>query len=150
MIRTRILVVDDDALIRTVLSDRLERAGYVVRVAGSLAEARVLLHNGTPDLALLDIKLPDGLGTTLLGELTELDVPCIMMTAHATVESAVAALKQGARDYLEKPLTYERLDATVASALELTSLKREVRALREEVPAIVGAATGIVRLKIED
>jgi DNA-binding NtrC family response regulator len=59
-----------------------------VRVAGSLAEARALLRTGVPDLALLDMKLPDGEGTDLLPELVdELDVPCIMMTAHATVSS---------------------------------------------------------------
>jgi DNA-binding NtrC family response regulator len=146
---TRIFIVDDDALIRTVLSDRLERAGHTVRVAGSLAEARLLLRTGTPDLALLDIKLPDGLGTTLLAELSELDVPCIMMTAHATVESAVAALKQGARDYLEKPITYERLDATVASALEITALKRELRALREQGHGdgvVIGSSPGMTEL----
>jgi two-component system, NtrC family, response regulator AtoC len=133
MAETRILILDDDALIRTVLSDRLERAGHAVRVAGSLAEARALLRTGVPDLALLDMKLPDGEGSDLLPELVdELDVPCIMMTAHATVSSAVAALRKGARDLLEKPISYDRLDATVASALEITALRREVRVLREQ------------------
>jgi two-component system, NtrC family, response regulator AtoC len=133
MAETRILVLDDDALIRTVLSDRLERAGHVVAVAGSLAEARALLRRNVPDLALLDMKLPDGEGSDLLPELVgELDVPVIMMTAHATVQSAVAALRQGARDLLEKPMAWERLEASVAAALEVTELRREVRALREQ------------------
>jgi two-component system, NtrC family, response regulator AtoC len=133
MAETRILILDDDALIRTVLSDRLERAGHAVRVAGSLAEARALLRTGVPDLALLDMKLPDGEGVDLLPELIEeLDVPCIMMTAHATVSSAVGALKKGARDLLEKPISYDRLDASVAAALEVTALRREVRVLREQ------------------
>jgi two-component system, NtrC family, response regulator AtoC len=139
MAETRIFILDDDALIRTVLSDRLERAGNAVRVAGSIAEARALLRTGTPDLALLDMKLPDGEGTDLLPELMELDVPVIMMTAHATVSSAVSALKQGARDLLEKPISYERLDASVASALEVTALRREVRVLREQ-----GKAQGVI------
>jgi two-component system, NtrC family, response regulator AtoC len=140
MAETRILILDDDALIRTVLSDRLERAGHAVRVAGSLAEARALLRTGVPDLALLDMKLPDGEGIDLLPELVdELDVPCIMMTAHATVSSAVAALKRGARDLLEKPISYERLDASVAGALEITALRREVRVLREQ-----GRAEGVI------
>jgi two-component system, NtrC family, response regulator AtoC len=140
MAETRILILDDDALIRTVLSDRLERAGHAVRVAGSLAEARALLRTGVPDLALLDMKLPDGEGADLLPELVdELDVPCIMMTAHATVSSAVSALKRGARDLLEKPISYERLDASVAGALEVTALRREVRVLREQ-----GRAEGII------
>lgn len=133
MAETRILILDDDALIRTVLSDRLERAGHTVAVAASLAEARALLRTSVPDLALLDMKLPDGDGTDLLPELIgELDVPVIMMTAHATVQSAVAALRQGARDLLEKPVSYERLEASVAGALEVTALRREVRALREQ------------------
>jgi two-component system, NtrC family, response regulator AtoC len=133
MAETRILILDDDALIRTVLSDRLERMGNTVAVAGSLAEARALLRTKIPDLALLDMKLPDGEGTTLLPELVgELDVPVIMMTAHATVSSAVAALRQGARDLLEKPIAWERLEASVAAALEVTALRREVRALREQ------------------
>jgi two-component system, NtrC family, response regulator AtoC len=133
MAEARMLILDDDALIRTVLSDRLERAGHRVAVAGSLAEARALLRTFVPDLALLDMKLPDGEGSDLLPELAgELDVPVIMMTAHATVQSAVAALKQGARDLLEKPIAYERLEASVAAALEVTALRREVRALREQ------------------
>jgi two-component system, NtrC family, response regulator AtoC len=133
MAETRILVVDDDALIRTVLSDRLQRAGNSVAVAASLAEARALLRTFVPDLTLLDMKLPDGDGTELLPELSgELDVPVIMMTAHATVQSAVAALRQGARDLLEKPIAYERLETSVAAALEVTALRREVRALREQ------------------
>jgi two-component system, NtrC family, response regulator AtoC len=133
MAETRILILDDDALIRTVLSDRLERGGHAVAVSGSLAEARALLRTFVPDLALLDMKLPDGDGSELLPELAgELDVPVIMMTAHATVQSAVAALRQGARDLLEKPIAWERLEASVAAALEVTALRREVRALREQ------------------
>jgi two-component system, NtrC family, response regulator AtoC len=150
MAETRILILDDDALIRTVLSERLERSGNTVRVAGSIAEARALLRTGTPDLALLDMKLPDGEGTELLPELIgELDVPVIMMTAHATVQSAVAALKEGARDLLEKPISYERLDASVAAALEVTELRREVRALREQGRGddlIVGDSPGMQEL----
>jgi two-component system, NtrC family, response regulator AtoC len=147
---TRILILDDDALIRTVLSERLERSGNKVQVAGSIAEARALLRTRVPDLALLDMKLPDGEGTDLLPELIgELDVPVIMMTAHATVQSAVAALKQGARDLLEKPISYERLDASVAAALEVTALRREVRALREQGRGddlIVGDSPGMQEL----
>jgi two-component system, NtrC family, response regulator AtoC len=150
MAETRILILDDDALIRTVLADRLERSGHNVRVAASLAEARALLRTGVPDLALLDMKLPDGEGTDLLPELIdELDVPVIMMTAHATVQSAVAALRHGARDLLEKPVSYERLDASVAAALEVTALRREVRALREQGRGeniVLGTSPGMLEL----
>jgi two-component system response regulator AtoC len=140
MAEPRILILDDDALIRTVLSDRLERSGHSVRVAATIAEARAMLRAGIPDLALLDVQLPDGSGIDLLPELIdELDVPCIMMTAHGTVQGAVAALQRGARDFLEKPISWERLDATVRTALEMTALKREVRALREQ-----GRSDGVI------
>lgn len=127
----RILLVDDDDLIRTVVEERLKRRGYQVSAARSLAEARKILKGGFPDAALLDIRLPDGNGTELLEELTaEEQVPCVMITAHATIESAVEALKKGAEDYLEKPFSLDRLEATLAATLERTRLRREVRALR--------------------
>ena len=132
MADARILVVDDDTLLRTIIAERLERQGHRVAVAGSLAEAHALLRQGAPDVALLDVKLPDGEGTSLLTELVqELDVQCVMMTAHATVQLAVAALKLGARDFMEKPFSLDRMEATVSAALEVTELRREVRALRE-------------------
>lgn len=127
----RILLVDDDDLIRTVVAERLKRRGYEVVVARSLGEARAALKGSFPDAALLDIRLPDGNGTELLEELTaEEDVPCVMITAHATIESAVEALKKGAEDYLEKPFSLDRLEATLEATLERTRLRREVRALR--------------------
>ncbi len=129
----RILLVDDDDLIRTVVTERLRRRGYEVSAAGCLADARAALKGWQPDAALLDIRLPDGNGTELLEELTaEGDVPCVMITAHATIESAVEALKKGAEDYLEKPFSLDRLEATLDLTLERTRLRREVRALRRQ------------------
>ncbi len=128
----RILLVDDDDLIRTVVAERLKRRGYEVDTARSLAEARAHVKGRQPDAALLDIRLPDGDGTELLEELSgEGDVQCVMITAHATIESAVEALKKGAEDYLEKPFSLDRLEATLSATLERTKLRREVRALRE-------------------
>jgi DNA-binding NtrC family response regulator len=127
----RILLVDDDDLIRTVVAERLKRRGYEVNTAGCLADARRTLARSHPDAALLDIRLPDGNGTELLEELnSDDDVPCVMITAHATIESAVEALKKGAEDYLEKPFSLDRLEATLDATLERTRLRREVRALR--------------------
>ncbi|MEJ2205446.1 MAG: sigma-54 dependent transcriptional regulator [Gemmatimonadota bacterium] len=127
----RILLVDDDDLIRTIVAERLKRKGYEVSVAGCLSEARKTLERSHPDAALLDIRLPDGNGTELLEELTaDDDIPCVMITAHATIESAVEALKKGAEDYHEKPFSLDRLEATLESTLERTRLRREVRALR--------------------
>jgi len=132
-VRERVLVVDDDDLLRDIIAERLTRSGFEVTPAPSLAEARRALRGLRPDVALLDIRLPDGSGTDLLEELTEgEEVPCVMMTAHATVESAVDALKRGADDYLEKPFSLDRLEATLRATLERTKLRREVRALREQ------------------
>jgi len=126
-----ILVMDDDDLIRTVLTEQLQRQGHEVLTASTLAEARAHLEKATPDLALLDIKLPDGEGTEILRTLVaEGDCSCVMMTAHATVELAVEALKDGALDLMVKPFSMSRLEATLRSALDRTALKREVRALR--------------------
>jgi two-component system response regulator AtoC len=129
----RILIVEDDDLLREVTSERMAREGFAVTTAATVEEARRHLQEQTPDLALLDIKLPDGEGTELLGKLTETgDTVCVMMSAHGTVQSAVDALRAGAVDYMEKPFSFDRLGATIRGALERTRLQREVRALREQ------------------
>jgi two-component system response regulator AtoC len=129
----RILIVEDDDLLRQVTTERLEREGFVVTTAATVAGGREEVAEQTPDLALLDIKLPDGEGTELLAELTRVgDTVCVMMSAHATVKSAVDALRAGAVDFVEKPFSFDRLSATLRGALERTRLQREVRALREQ------------------
>jgi two-component system, NtrC family, response regulator AtoC len=143
MAGARILVLDDDDLLRMIVTERLERAGYDVMATSTVAEARMRSGKEPPDIALLDVKLPDGEGLELVPDLTEADVPVIMMTAHATVQLAVSALKLGARDFLEKPFNLEKLEATLASALEVTRMHREVRALRKQFSAsgvIVGSS----------
>ncbi|MGD8276690.1 MAG: sigma-54 dependent transcriptional regulator [Gemmatimonadota bacterium] len=138
----RILVVDDDKLLRSIITERLERSGYDVTAAGTLGEARAALHRYTPDVALLDVKLPDGEGPELLAELAaDGETACVMMTAHATVEAAVAAVQQGAWDYLEKPFSLDKLEATLVSTLERTALQRELRTLREK-SSISGTVVG--------
>jgi len=129
----RILIVEDDDLLRQVTAERLEREGYVVTAASTVAEGRRELEANLPDLALLDIKLPDGEGPELLEALTrEGDTVCVMMSAHGTVQGAVDALRAGAVDFLEKPFSFDRLTATLRGALERTRLQREVRILREQ------------------
>jgi len=145
MSRERILVVDDDRLIREILAERLEKKGYRVDRAGSLAEARAAVDKVTPDVAILDVKLPDGEGTELLPGLSEeAGIPCVMMTAHGTVTSAVEALRMGAEDFLEKPFSMDRLDTTLNHVLERTRLRRELRTLRTRGPqagGIVGVSS---------
>ncbi len=133
MANARILILEDDDLLRQVTAERLEREGYAVVTASRLAEVGPMLEKHTPDLALLDIKLPDGESTGLLEDLVATgETVCVVMTAHGTVQSAVRALRAGAVDYLEKPFSFDRLSATISGALERTRLQREVRALREQ------------------
>jgi two-component system, NtrC family, response regulator AtoC len=131
MADARVLLLDDDTFLRDIVQERLERQGHELLVAGTVAAAHAHIDRVHPDFALLDIKLPDGEGTEVLRRLTaETEAPVVMMTAHATVKYAVEALQLGARDFLEKPFSLDRLDATVAALLELTALRREIRALR--------------------
>ncbi len=144
MANERILIVEDDDLLRQVTAERLEREGYAVTTASTVAAGRAELEDHLPDLALLDIKLPDGEGTELLRALTQDgDTVCVMMSAHGTVQSAVDALRAGAVDFLEKPFSFDRLGATLRGALERTRLQREVRVLREQAGLgddVVGAS----------
>ncbi|HXY20788.1 MAG TPA: sigma 54-interacting transcriptional regulator [Gemmatimonadales bacterium] len=128
----RLLVLEDDPLLLTVLTERLRREGLEVTGATTLAEARAALDLADPDVALIDLRLPDGEGLELLREYAPKgQTVWVVMTAHATVSSAVEALKLGAKDYLEKPFTLDRAVATIRQALEMTALRREVAALRD-------------------
>jgi len=128
----RLLVLEDDPLLLTVLTERLRHEGLEVTPATTLAEARAALEAADPDVALIDLRLPDGEGLELLREhASGGQTVWVVMTAHATVSSAVEALKLGAKDYLEKPFTLDRAVATVKQALEMTALRREVAALRD-------------------
>ncbi|MGQ9853908.1 MAG: response regulator [Candidatus Oleimicrobiaceae bacterium] len=108
---TSILLVDDEAIVRDSLSAWLEDEGFVVHTADSGERALELFSQVKLDIAVIDIKMPGMDGLTLLKRLRELDdrVPVVMMTAHATVESAVRSMRDGAYDYLMKPFPPEKL-----------------------------------------
>jgi DNA-binding NtrC family response regulator len=128
----RVLIVEDDELLLTVLAERLSAGGLEIASARTLQTARAHLDRGDPDVVLLDLRLPDGDGLDLLRERAgTTETAWVVMTAHATVRGAVEALKLGARDFVEKPFSLERAVATVGQALEVTALRREVAALRE-------------------
>jgi len=115
-----ILVVDDEMGIRELLSEILSDEGHVVDVAENAQEARAYRERLTPDLVLLDIWMPDTDGVTLLKEWaaqTLLTMPVIMMSGHATIDTAVEATKIGALDFLEKPIALQKLLQAVEKGL---------------------------------
>jgi len=116
----RILVVDDEVGIRELLSEILYDEGHTVELAENAAQARAARLRTRPDLVLLDIWMPDTDGVSLLKEWASqglLDMPVIMMSGHATIDTAVEATRIGAMDFLEKPITLQRLLKTIAAGL---------------------------------
>ncbi len=115
-----ILVVDDEMGIRELLSEILGDEGHVVTSAEDANQARELRISGTPDLVLLDIWMPDTDGVTLLKEWQRdglLTMPVIMMSGHATIDTAVEATRIGAMNFLEKPISLQKLLKTVQQGL---------------------------------
>lgn len=145
---TRILVVDDDPVVRRVLSDTLGRAGYTVVLAGTAAEALRLATDEEPALAILDLVLPDSDGIELLGQLRASwpALPAIIVTAYVEPRSIVEAMRRGAVDYLGKPIDPDVLLSTCRAAL---ARRPAVAAPSDKAPevAIVGGSADIARVR---
>jgi two-component system response regulator PilR (NtrC family) len=122
-VAARVLVVDDEPDLRTLYELTLLREGYRVETAGSLAQARQQLVEHRFDAIITDMRLPDGLGLTLLHDLSaqRRAERCVVMTAFGSAENAVEALKAGAFDYLTKPVDLKQFRLVVASAVEGTA-----------------------------
>ncbi len=138
----RILVVDDEIGIRELLSEILYDQGHSVELAENAAQARAARLNGRPDLVLLDIWMPDTDGVSLLKEWGSqglLDMPVIMMSGHATLDTAVEATRIGAADFLEKPITMAKLLKTVQTVLA-RPLNRAVGGVAPAAPVVAPAA----------
>ncbi|HTI36474.1 MAG TPA: sigma-54 dependent transcriptional regulator [Vicinamibacterales bacterium] len=135
--KARILVVDDEAEIRRSVRMILEYEGHDVQEASSGPEALALVQREPPDLVFLDIKMPGMDGLEVLQKLRELndDVPVVIISGHATVTTAVEATKLGAFDFIEKPLSSERVLVTIRNALDQTRLADENRSLKRAVEA---------------
>ena len=121
-----ILVVDDELGIRDLLSEILNDEGHAVELAENAAQARLARTQYRPDLVLLDIWMPDTDGVTLLKEWAstgQLNMPVIMMSGHATVETAAEATRIGALDFLEKPITMQKLLKAVEKGLSKAHIK---------------------------
>ncbi|MGQ0836331.1 MAG: sigma-54-dependent transcriptional regulator [Gammaproteobacteria bacterium] len=128
MSAARILVVDDEADIRSLLKEILSEEGYEVDVAANAGQARASRAKQTPDLVLLDIWMPDVDGITLLREWSagaHDGCPVVMMSGHGTVETAVEATRLGAFDFVEKPLSLAKLLRTVERALDAGKRRRQ-------------------------
>ncbi|MEZ2722156.1 response regulator [Paenalcaligenes hominis] len=144
----RILVVDDEIGIRELLSEILYDEGHSVEVAENAAQAREARLRARPDLVLLDIWMPDIDGVSLLKEWAArglLDMPVIMMSGHATVDTAMEATRIGAVDFLEKPIAMQKLLEAVASGLERTvvvpkNVVQNVASTSATAPAMAQAA----------
>ncbi len=149
-----ILIVDDEQSIRRSVADILEDEGYRAEMAADADAALRSIDAERPDLVLLDVAMPGRDGIEVLEELrAELpDLPVVMMSGHGTIETAVRATRLGAYDFLEKPLSYDKLLLSVRHGLERARLARENLLLREELVGaseIVGEAGPILALKRE-
>ena len=142
----KILVVDDEHLIRWSLEQNLKKQGYEVITAGSGEDALQLVREQQPDLVLLDIQLPGISGIEVLEKIKEFDedIIVIMLTAHGGLETAVNAMRLGAFDYVSKPFNLDELSIIIKKALENSDLKQEVVRLRTETkksaPNIIGSS----------
>lgn len=139
-----ILIVDDEENARHNIGSFLSSQGYEVLEAATLGEARENLQRGNADIVLLDVQLPDGYGPSLLEEAVYFPMrpPIIMITAHGDIEMAVEAMKNGAHDFLQKPIQFTQLEKSIQRAGEIVSMRRELDHLRntqhQQLDFIVG------------
>jgi two-component system nitrogen regulation response regulator NtrX len=152
-IARRILIVDDEQGIRATLGQLLEFEGYEVRAVGNAVDALSEYQKQRPDLVFLDVKMAGIDGVEALKKIKELDPSAIvvMISGHATIQTAVEATQLGAYDILEKPLDTDRILVTLRNALQHLDLHEENARLRETIQSryeIVGRSYGI-RLVID-
>ena len=152
MARATILVVDDEKNILSTLSRALRVEDYDVDVAGSAQLALERTEKRAYDLLLLDVKMPDLDGLSLLSQLREAgnDVPVIMMSGHGTIETAVEATRLGAHDFIEKPIHTDRLLLSIARCLDFKKLESENEELRKQTgvfDGLLGESAAMQRLR---
>ncbi len=151
---TDILIIDDEADIRELIAGILEDEGNGTRTAGDSDQALAAIRDRRPSLVILDIWLQGSRldGLALLDAIREQhpDLPVVIISGHGNIETAVSAIKRGAYDYIEKPFKADRLVLATERALEASSLKREIRSLKErmtEATDLVGASSSMNQLR---
>jgi DNA-binding NtrC family response regulator len=130
-----VLIVDDERNILLTLSQALQLEDYKTEVAANAQVALDVLGSRPVDAVLMDVKMPDMDGLTALGKVRALrpELPVIMMSGHGTIDTAVKATQQGARDFLEKPISRDRMLLALKNALEVTRMQGELAELRAEL-----------------
>ena len=146
-----ILIVDDEPNLRTTLSHILQRDGYIVTTAGDADEAHEKLKSDQFDLVFLDIKMPKKSGLALLTEIKQLfpDLPVLLLTAFASLDSAIEAVRRGAADYLLKPIDPPQILARVRQVLSEQQPNRR-RAIMNEMQRLLGELNQIDGAPVEE
>jgi DNA-binding NtrC family response regulator len=128
-----ILVVDDEKNARQNIAAFLKKKDFEVLEAETIKAAKKSIAEGSADIVLLDVELPDGSGTALLEESASNPSrpPIIMITAHGDIDMAVEAMKNGAHDFLQKPIKFDRLEQSIQRAGEIVAMRRELNHLRQ-------------------
>ncbi len=128
-----VLIVDDEENARLNIASFLTSQDYEVFGVSSLKEAREFINKGNADIILLDVQLPDGYGPTLLEETARMPMrpPIILITAYGEIDMAVEAMKNGAHDFLQKPIQLNQLDKSLQRAAENVAMRRELAHLRK-------------------
>jgi len=147
-----ILIVDDEADIREIVSGILQDEGYITRSARDSDDALAHVASRRPSLVYLDIWLQgsrlDGLQLLDAMKAQHPELPIVMISGHGNIETAVAAIKQGAYDFIEKPFKADRLVLVTQRALETSRLKREVKALKQLAPStLIGKSSSMNQLR---
>ncbi|MGC9054087.1 MAG: sigma-54-dependent transcriptional regulator [Candidatus Hydrogenedens sp.] len=150
MPKAKILVIDDEPLMREFIEEAMTRAGYRVVSSGSGAEGVELIKTQPFDLIITDLKMEPVDGMEVLQESVKVspEIPVIIMTAYATIETAIRTLKAGAVDYLVKPFTPEAIEIAVKRALDKVKMNAENKYLRSELNAYLGPPEIIGKSKI--
>lgn len=145
----RVLIIDDEHLIRISLREGLRDAGYRVESAETIQEGLALIEQFKPDVVLLDNCLGEIQGKDYIGAIKKLDedIQLIMITAYGFVSQAVEVIKLGAYDYVQKPFDIEEIDITIQRAMEGLSRRRQLSLISEARPTLVGESPQMLQIK---